>query len=59
VWYTAVLFAVGATLHTIGHTFFEHKPPSIFSNPIAVVEAPAWLIAIVIGWRPQRGVTRA
>jgi uncharacterized membrane protein YGL010W len=40
-----VLLAAGASLHDIGHYHFEHKPPAFFTRPVAVLEAPAWLLA--------------
>jgi len=44
-----VLFAAGAVAHLIGHYGFEAKPPAFFSNPLSVLAAPAWLVAILAG----------
>jgi uncharacterized membrane protein YGL010W len=45
----AVLFGIGALAHAIGHYAIEGKPPAVFSRPVAVLEAPAWLVAIGAG----------
>jgi uncharacterized membrane protein YGL010W len=43
------LFGAGAGAHLIGHYGFEGKPPALLSRPVAVLEAPAWLLSIWIG----------
>jgi uncharacterized membrane protein YGL010W len=40
----AALFAAGVVAHVLGHYGFEGKPPALLSNPVAVLEAPAWLV---------------
>ena len=40
----AALIAVGVAAHVLGHYGFEGKPPALLSNPMAVLEAPAWLV---------------
>jgi uncharacterized membrane protein YGL010W len=51
-WILAPMLLVGVVLHVIGHFRFEHKPPSLLSAPVAVIEAPAWLLAVWLGWKP-------
>jgi len=41
----AALLGAGITAHLIGHFAFEGKPPALFSNPVAVLEAPAWFLS--------------
>lgn len=48
----AAMFGAGALLHMVGHYGFEGKPPAFFERPMAVLEAPAWLIACWGGWEP-------
>src|SRR5262249_46860854 len=43
------LLGVGITAHAVGHYVFERKPPLVFSAPVAVLEAPAWLLAVWTG----------
>jgi uncharacterized membrane protein YGL010W len=46
-WSTATLltmFGAGAAMHMVGHYGFEHKPPAFLSRPVAILEAPAWLL---------------
>ena len=43
------LAGLGVVLHGVGHYAFEHKPPALFSKPIAIFEAPPWLLAIWAG----------
>jgi uncharacterized membrane protein YGL010W len=45
------LFGAGVVAHVIGHYGFEGKPPALLSKPIAVLEAPAWLLATWAGLR--------
>ena len=45
----AILFGIGAVAHVLGHYAIEGKPPAVFSRPVAVLEAPAWLVAICAG----------
>ena len=40
---------VAIVAHVVGHYGFEHKPPAVFSTPVALFEAPAWLLAIWTG----------
>ena len=47
------LGGVGVFCHWIGHYAFEGKPPSLFSRPISVLEAPVWLIARWAGYEPK------
>lgn len=39
------VFIAGSVAHLIGHFGFEGRPPEFFRRPIAVFEAPAWLVA--------------
>ena len=50
----AGLFGTGIVAHAVGHYAFEGKPPALFSRPIAVLEAPAWLLSTWAGLDPQR-----
>jgi uncharacterized membrane protein YGL010W len=50
IWILIGFLAGGVASHWIGHFFFERKPPLIFSRPVAVLEAPAWLISIALGF---------
>ena len=43
------LFGIAIVAHTVGHFGFEHKPPALFSNPLAVLEATPWLVALSAG----------
>jgi len=43
------LFAGGVGAHLVGHYGFEGKPPAVFKSPVAVFEAPAWLVAACTG----------
>lgn len=45
---TRVLFGAGGAAHLVGHFVFEGKPPAVFTNPVAVLEAPAWLVSPVL-----------
>ena len=45
----ACVFGAGLAAHVIGHYGFEGKPPALFSNPVAVFEAPLWLLATWTG----------
>ncbi len=47
------LWFVGAAAHTVGHYGFEGKPPAVLSDPRSVLEAPAWLLALVGGTLPR------
>jgi uncharacterized membrane protein YGL010W len=54
------LLALGIVLHLVGHYGFEGKPPALLSNPIAILEAPPWLLATWAGWKalpPSNGFT--
>jgi len=44
-----VLLVAGIVAHAVGHFYFEHKPPAFFSDPAAVLEAPAWLCLHLTG----------
>lgn len=44
------LIGVGVVSHIIGHYGFEGRPPSLLTNPRAVIEAPAWLACVWMGW---------
>jgi uncharacterized membrane protein YGL010W len=46
------LFAAGVVAHVIGHYGFEGKPPALFKSPVAVLEAPAWLLSTWAGIYP-------
>ncbi len=46
VWALVILFSAGVVAHGVGHYGFEGKPPALFSRPVAVLEAPAWLLAV-------------
>jgi Predicted membrane protein len=39
--------------HYIGHYGFEGKPPQLLTRPVAVIEAPVWLMAMFVGLRPS------
>jgi uncharacterized membrane protein YGL010W len=43
------LSAVGSLAHTVGHYGFEHRPPVFLSRPVALLEGPAWLVAVATG----------
>lgn len=43
------MFAVGVIAHILGHRCFEGKPPALLSHPIALLEAPPWLLSIWLG----------
>jgi uncharacterized membrane protein YGL010W len=43
---------LGAVLNKIGHSKFEGKSPAMYSRPIAVIEAPAWFLARLMGVEP-------
>jgi uncharacterized membrane protein YGL010W len=43
------LFGTGGVAHLVGHFGFEGKPPAVFTTPLAVLEAPAWLVSLVLG----------
>ncbi|HEV3079632.1 MAG TPA: Mpo1-like protein [Gemmataceae bacterium] len=45
----AILFGIGVVAHVIGHYAIERKPPAVLSRPVAVLEAPVWLVAICAG----------
>jgi uncharacterized membrane protein YGL010W len=45
----AGLLGAGAVAHWIGHYGFEGRPPLLFSSPVAVLEAPAWLLSVWTG----------
>jgi uncharacterized membrane protein YGL010W len=45
----ATLLIVAVIAHWIGHFTFERKPPAVFSGPIAVLEAPIWLVVNIFG----------
>jgi uncharacterized membrane protein YGL010W len=51
-WVLGGMFAAGAALHNIGHYAFEGKPPALLTRPIAIIEAPIWLLAIMLGYSP-------
>jgi uncharacterized membrane protein YGL010W len=40
----ATMLAAGAAIHAVGHYRFEGKPPAVFTRPVAVLEAPVWLL---------------
>ena len=42
-----ILFGIGVAAHALGHYLIEGKPPAVFSRPVALLEAPAWLVVIV------------
>jgi uncharacterized membrane protein YGL010W len=46
-----VLAGAGVLAHVVGHYGFEHKPPALLTRPVAVLEAPAWLLATWFGLR--------
>ncbi len=48
-WILISMLGVAALLHVVGHFGFEGKPPALLSRPIALLEAPAWLIALFAG----------
>lgn len=48
------LFGAGVVAHTVGHYGFEGKPPTLFSKPVSVLEAPAWLLATWAGLYRER-----
>lgn len=48
-WILVSLLVAAALLHIVGHYGFEGKPPALLSRPIAILEAPAWLIALFAG----------
>ena len=50
----AGLFGTGIVAHAVGHYGFEGKPPAVLSRPIAVLEAPAWLLSTWVGLHPER-----
>jgi uncharacterized membrane protein YGL010W len=37
--------AIGIGVHFVGHFGFEHKPPSILTDPLSLVEASPWLLS--------------
>ena len=39
------LACVGIAAHMVGHYGFEGKPPSLLTRPVAILEAPAWLLS--------------
>ena len=41
-----ILFGIGAVAHAVGHYAIEGKPPAVLSRPVALLEAPLWLVAI-------------
>jgi hypothetical protein len=43
------ILGAGVVAHIVGHYGFEHKPPALLSRPIAVLEAPVWLLATCAG----------
>jgi uncharacterized membrane protein YGL010W len=43
------LFGVGVIVHVVGHFGFEHKPPAVFSHPVAMLEATPWLLCLWAG----------
>lgn len=43
-WMLVTLLMLAVVLHFIGHVFFERKAPAVFTSPLAVLEAPVWLI---------------
>jgi uncharacterized membrane protein YGL010W len=45
----AALFAAGVVAHVVGHFVFEGKPPALLTRPVAILEAPVWLLAVWIG----------
>jgi uncharacterized membrane protein YGL010W len=42
-------FVVGLTAHLVGHFGFEGKPPAVFTEPVAIFEAPVWLLCKLAG----------
>jgi uncharacterized membrane protein YGL010W len=50
----AGLFGTGIVVHAVGHYGFEGKPPAVLSRPIAVLEAPVWLLSTWAGLHPER-----
>jgi uncharacterized membrane protein YGL010W len=50
----ASLFALGVVAHVVGHYRFERKPPALLKRPVAVLEAPAWLLSILAGLQPEQ-----
>jgi uncharacterized membrane protein YGL010W len=43
------MFTAGTVLHFIGHFGFEGKPPATFSDLRSVLDAPAWLVFVLVG----------
>jgi uncharacterized membrane protein YGL010W len=50
----AGLFGTGVVAHVVGHYGFEGKPPSLLFRPVALLEAPAWLLSTWAGLHPER-----
>ena len=50
----AGLFGTGVVAHVVGHYGFERKPPAFLSRPVAVLEAPAWLLSTLAGLQPEQ-----
>jgi uncharacterized membrane protein YGL010W len=44
-WILIAMSALAVVFHVIGHYAFEGKPPALLSRPVALLEAPAWLLA--------------
>lgn len=44
-----VLAAVGIVVHMIGHFGIEGKAPSTVSDPLSTLDAPIWLVSVLIG----------
>lgn len=48
------LFGAGVAAHAVGHYAFEGKAPAVFSSPVALLEAPAWLLSTWAGTGEER-----
>ncbi len=46
------LLGAGVVAHAVGHYGFEGRPPAVFKNPLAVLEAPVWLASTWAGAYP-------
>jgi uncharacterized membrane protein YGL010W len=53
------LWVTGAVTHLVGHYGFEGKPPAFLYTPLAVLEAPAWLLFLLAGGGDERPENRA
>jgi uncharacterized membrane protein YGL010W len=42
------IFGAGVVAHFVGHFGFEGKPPATFYDPRSVLDAPAWLVHLLL-----------